>query len=93
MTHIDPKLQVEEQVKFMDRGIAAVTGLEKTMLDMDEALLERFEGSEEAKKEIRADLASRTEKHEENLRWGRERMELDKSERRKLWIGSGGSGA
>ena len=92
MMRINPRLPMEEQVKFMDRSIAAVMGVEKAMLEIDETLLERFEGSKEVKEETRVDLASRREKHEENFRWDRERVELDESERRKLGFGSGGSG-
>jgi hypothetical protein len=85
---IDPALPVEEQLqKLLDRDIGAVLGWEKATLEMDEALLERFEGSAEVKEEIRADLVSRRAKHEEKLRRNkekrdREKQDMDEFERR-----------
>jgi hypothetical protein len=66
---IDPALPVEELLQsLLGRDIGAVLEWEKTTLEMDEALLERVDGSAEVKEEIRAGLVSRRAKYEEKLR-------------------------
>lgn len=80
-TWVDPNLPVDEQIEKWNKSVAASLRWERAALELDEALFEVFEGSEEDKVAIRKDLAERREKHEKLVRMDEKRLEDGEAEK------------